>query len=58
MDLELAFILDSDGSQGISALVAFVPPSGGHHREGRHYNDALLAGEDGQVEHLGHRFTS
>lgn len=43
------------GPHRISALVAFVPPTGGHHRGGRHYNDALLAGEDGQVEHLGHR---
>jgi ectoine hydroxylase-related dioxygenase (phytanoyl-CoA dioxygenase family) len=48
----------TEGPHRISALVAFVPPSGGHHRDGRHYNDALLAGDDGQVEHLGHRFTS
>lgn len=43
------------GPHRVSALVAFVPPTTGHHRDGRHYNDALLAGEDGQVEHLGHR---
>jgi len=44
-----------DGPERISVLLAFVPPEAGHHRGGRHYNDALLGGEDGQVEHLGHR---
>jgi len=27
----------------------------GHHRGGRHSNDALLINNDGQVDHLGHR---
>lgn len=44
-----------DGPERISVLLAFVPPDAGHHRGGRHYNDVLLGGEGGQVEHLGHR---
>lgn len=46
------------GPHRISVLLAWVPPEAGHHRGGRHYNDALLAGEDGQVEHLGDRLGS
>ena len=46
------------GPHRISVLLAWVPPEAGHHRGGRHYNDALLAGDDGQVEHLGDRLGS
>ncbi|MCU0311715.1 MAG: phytanoyl-CoA dioxygenase family protein [Acidimicrobiales bacterium] len=44
------------GPHRISVLLAFVPPTSGHHLGGRHYNDVLLGAEDGQVEHLGTRF--
>ncbi len=30
-------------------------PEAGHHRGGRHYNDVLLDGDGGQVEHLGQK---
>ena len=43
------------GPHRISVLMAWVPPEAGHHRGGRHYNDVLLDGKDGQVEHLGQR---
>ena len=46
----------TDGPHRISALLAFVPPQGGHHRGDRHYNDVLLGRDDGQVEHLADRF--
>ena len=46
-----------EGPHRISALLAFVPPVAGHHRGERHYNDVLLGGEGGQVEHLAHRLT-
>lgn len=43
----------NSGPFRISALIAFVPPEmKGTHRGERHYNDALLGNEDGQVEHL------
>ena len=43
-----------------SAPVRFAPErsaleAAGHHRGGRHSNDALLINNDGQVDHLGHR---
>ncbi|MBC8365568.1 MAG: phytanoyl-CoA dioxygenase family protein [Actinobacteria bacterium] len=44
-----------DGPHRISVLLAFGPDSAGHHRGERHYNDALLGADDGQVEHIGHR---
>ena len=44
-----------EGPHRISALLAFAPPVAGHHRGERHYNDVLLGGEGGQVEHLAHR---
>jgi ectoine hydroxylase-related dioxygenase (phytanoyl-CoA dioxygenase family) len=43
------------GPHRISVLMAWVPPEAGHHRGGRHYNDVLLDGDDGQVEHLGQK---
>jgi ectoine hydroxylase-related dioxygenase (phytanoyl-CoA dioxygenase family) len=43
------------GPHRISALLAFVPPDGGHHRGERHYNDVLLGRDDGQIEDLAHR---
>ncbi len=43
------------GPHRISVLVGFAPARGGHHRGERHYNDALLVNEDGQVDHLGQR---
>ena len=45
----------SDGPHRISVLLGFAPEAAGHHRGGRHYNDALLINDDGQVDHLGHR---
>jgi ectoine hydroxylase-related dioxygenase (phytanoyl-CoA dioxygenase family) len=45
----------TEGPHRISALLAFVPPDGGHHRGERHYNDVLLGSEDGQVAHLADR---
>jgi ectoine hydroxylase-related dioxygenase (phytanoyl-CoA dioxygenase family) len=45
----------ADGPHRVSVLLAFVPPEGGHHRGGRHYNDVLLGRDDGQVEHLADR---
>ncbi len=45
----------ADGPERISVLLAFVPDGAGHHRGARHYNDVLLGGEGGQVEHLGQR---
>jgi ectoine hydroxylase-related dioxygenase (phytanoyl-CoA dioxygenase family) len=47
-----------DGPERISLLLAFVPPDAHHHRGGRHYNDVLLGGEGGQVEHLSHKLES
>lgn len=44
-----------EGPHRVSALLAFVPPHAGHHRGERHYNDALLGGDDGQVAHLADR---
>lgn len=46
-----------DGPHRVSALLAFVPPQGGHHRGDRHYNDVLLGRPDGQIEHLADRFS-
>jgi hypothetical protein len=43
------------GPHRISVLMAWVPPEAGHHRGGRHYNDVLLEGDDGHVEHLGRK---
>ena len=43
------------GPHRISVLLAWVPPDAGHHRGGRHYNDVLLEGDDGHVEHLGQK---
>jgi len=43
------------GPHRISVLLAFVPPTAGNHLGGRHYNDALLTSDDGQIEHIGHR---
>lgn len=43
------------GPHRISVLMGFAPTGPGHHLGGRHYNDALLANQDGQVEHLGER---
>lgn len=48
----------SEGPHRISALLAYVPPDGGHHRGERHYNDVLLGGEGGQVDHLADRLNS
>ena len=42
----------AEGPHRISALLAFIPPDAGHHRGERHYNDVLLEGTDGQVDHL------
>ncbi len=41
----------------VSVLMGFVPSGYGHHRGGRHYNDVLLEGGDGQVDHLADRLT-
>jgi hypothetical protein len=38
--------------------MAFGPETAGHHRGGRHYNDALLGAEDGQVENIGRRLAT
>ncbi|MEO6988783.1 MAG: phytanoyl-CoA dioxygenase family protein [Aquihabitans sp.] len=46
------------GPHRVSVLLAFIPPDAGHHRGERHYNDALLGGEDGQVGHLVDRLGS
>ena len=43
------------GPHRISVLMGFAPTGPSHHLGGRHYNDALLANQDGQVEHLGQR---
>jgi ectoine hydroxylase-related dioxygenase (phytanoyl-CoA dioxygenase family) len=43
------------GPHRISVLLGFAPETAGHHLGGRHYNDALLVNDDGQVDHLGHR---
>ncbi len=43
------------GPHRISVLLGFAPETAGHHLGGRHYNDALLINDDGQVDHLGHR---
>lgn len=48
----------AQGPHRISALLAFVPPEAGHHRGERHYNDVLLEGTDGHVDHLADRFDS
>ena len=45
----------AEGPHRISVLIGFAPETAGHHLGGRHYNDALLINEDGQVDHLGHR---
>ncbi len=43
----------AEGPHRISALVAFVQPTGRvHHDDERTYNDPLLAAADGQVPHL------
>ena len=47
-----------DGPHRISLLMAFGPETAGHHRGGRHYNDALLGAEDGQVENIGRRLAT
>ena len=44
-----------DGPHRISVLVGFAPANRGHHLGERHYNDALLVNDDGQVDHLGQR---
>lgn len=44
-----------DGPHRISVLVGFAPANPGHHLGERHYNDALLVNDDGQVDHLGQR---
>ena len=41
-----------DGPHRVSILMGFAPPDARHHRGERHYNDALLGAEDGQVPHL------
>ncbi len=46
------------GPHRISALLAFIPPDAGHHRGERHYNDVLLDGSDGQVDHLADRLAT
>jgi ectoine hydroxylase-related dioxygenase (phytanoyl-CoA dioxygenase family) len=43
------------GPHRISVLMGFAPTGPSHHLGGRHYNDALLTNQDGQVEHLGQR---
>jgi ectoine hydroxylase-related dioxygenase (phytanoyl-CoA dioxygenase family) len=43
------------GPHRVSVLLGFAPEAAGHHLGGRHYNDALLINDDGQVDHLGHR---
>ena len=45
----------ADGPHRISVLMGFSPESAGHHRGKRHYNDALLGADDGQVENIGRR---
>ena len=45
----------AEGPHRISVLLGFAPETAGHHLGGRHYNDALLINDDGQVDHLGHR---
>jgi ectoine hydroxylase-related dioxygenase (phytanoyl-CoA dioxygenase family) len=47
----------AEGPHRISILMAFVPSTAGHHRGDRHYNDALLGDEDGQIEHLGRKLS-
>jgi hypothetical protein len=47
-----------DGPHRISVLLGFRPESSGHHRGGRHYNDALLGADDGQVENIGRRLAT
>ncbi len=42
----------SDGPHRVSVLLGFTPETAGHHRGERHYNDVLLARDDGQVPHL------
>ena len=39
------------------ALERSALDAAGHHRGGRHTNDALLINNDSQVDHLGHRLT-
>ncbi|MBH99156.1 MAG: hypothetical protein CL467_00945 [Acidimicrobiaceae bacterium] len=46
------------GPHRISVLLGFAPANSGHHLGERHYNDALLVNDDGQVDHLGRRLTS
>ncbi|GIT00944.1 MAG: hypothetical protein CM1200mP26_26560 [Acidimicrobiales bacterium] len=41
------------GPHRISVLMGFAPTGPSHHLGDRHYNDALLANQDGQIEHLG-----
>ena len=43
---------DSVGPFRRSILIGFSRADGGHHRGDRHYNDALLGSEDGQIEHM------
>ena len=47
-----------DGPHRISVLLGFRPESSGHHRGKRHYNDALLGADDGQVENIGRRLAT
>ena len=47
-----------DGPHRISVLLGFSPESAGHHRGKRHYNDALLGADDGQVENIGRRLAT
>ena len=43
------------GPHRVSVLLGFAPGDTAHHRGDRHYNDALLINDDGQVDHLGQR---
>ncbi len=45
----------ADGPHRVSILLSFARADAVHHRGQRHYNDALLARDDGQIEHIGHK---
>jgi hypothetical protein len=42
----------AEGPHRSCILLAFARRDGYHHRGGRHYNDVLLGGEDGQISNL------
>ncbi|CAB4987714.1 MAG: hypothetical protein F2877_03980 [Actinobacteria bacterium] len=42
----------TDGPFRVSILLTYGPEKTLHHAGGRHYNDALLGADDGQVKHL------